>query len=594
MSAVGSSIGAYSERAWRQPGAFALSAGALEALQARVFPMLLDRAVGGTPARVWVPGCGTGGHAYLMAMLLIEQFSALGWKPNIQIFATDSERRSIDIARSGVYSAARLEPLDNQLRKRFFSYAGNGQFAVSTPMRECVVFSTHDLLADAPLSRLDLISFPGTLHEADPTVQQRLLQILHSALEDNGYLLFGEELASVSLGNLFEREPYCQSLHRRLRPGRHHTPSPVPVERRALQSDDPLRRFAAVLRNSEDAIMVMDLNGHIRAWNRGAERLYGYSEAEGLQLNLRDLVTGLVFDNTADVLRRVVAGKIVSAFDAQRRARDGRLLEVSVTLALLRDSSGNPEAVVATERDITARRRAEQETRGLNALLEECVAQRATELKALQQEILDIAMLEQRRIGQELHDGTQQELTGLGLLAQNLAEELKQSGSQAAGELAARVAHGIEQTNQRIRSLARGMVPVPVGRDGLMSALIDLARQTTELHRLPCAFECPAPVEIGNDSEATHLYRIAQEAVTNAVRHARASAMWIRLEQLDGRLLLEVRDNGIGVGALGPGHGVGLRLMEHRCGMMSGTFALEPRADGGARIVCSIPRSDHE
>lgn len=594
MSAVGSSVGAYGERARRQPGAFALSAGALEALHRRVFPMLLDRAVGGAPARVWIPRCGTGGHAYLMAMLLIDEFSALGWKPNIQIFATDRERRSIDIARSGMYSAARLDTLDKQLRQRFFSYAGNGQFAVSTQMRECVVFSTHDLLADAPLSRLDLISFAGSLHEPDPTVQQRLLQILHSALVDNGHLLFGEEIATAALDNLFEREPGCEGLHRRVGSGRHHLPNPVSVERRSLQSDDPLRLFAAVLRDSEDAIMVMDLGGHIRACNRGAERLYGYSEAEGAKLNLRDLVTGLAFDHTAEIMRRVVSGKVVPAFDAQRRARDGRLLEVSVTLALLRDSAGNPEAVVATERDITARRRAEQETCGLNALLEQCVAQRATELKALQQEILDVAMLEQRRIGQELHDGTQQELTGLGLLAQSLAEELKQSGSVAAGERAARVAQGIEQANQRIRTLARGMVPLPVDRDGLMAALAELARRTTELHRLPCAFECLAPVEIGNDSEATHLYRIAQEAVSNAVRHSHARAIWIRLEQLDGRLLLEVRDDGIGIGALGPGSGVGLRLMEHRCGMMSGTFALEPRAEGGTRIVCAVPRGAHD
>jgi len=192
-----------------------------------------------------------------------------------------------------------------------------------------------------------------------------------------------------------------------------------------------------------------------------------------------------------------------------------------------------------------------------------------------------------------LHDGTQQELTGLGLLALNLADTLSRNGSTAASQVAARIARGIEQCNQRVRSLARGMVPVPIDREGLMTALAELARQTTEICGLPCSFECPAPVEIDNDNEATHLYRIAQEAVNNATRHAKPSAIWIRLQQVDGRLVLEVHDNGIGLQSVGvSGKGVGLRLMEHRCAMIGGNFAVESKPDGGTCIVCSVPRTE--
>jgi len=126
-----------------------------------------------------------------------------------------------------------------------------------------------------------------------------------------------------------------------------------------------------------------------------------------------------------------------------------------------------------------------------------------------------------------------------------------------------------------------------------MTALSELARHTTEIHGLPCSFECPASVEIDNDNEATHLYRIAQEAVSNATRHAKASAIWIRLEQMDGRLVLEVQDNGIGLqSAAMPGKGVGLRLMEHRCAMIGGNFAIDLRADGGTSIACSVSRAE--
>ena len=479
---------------------------------------------------------------------------------------------------------------------------------------------------------------------------------------------------------------------------------------RQVECDAQLRRFAAMLRDSADAIVVMDFGGRIIAWNKGAQRLYGYTQTEALKLNIHDLMTGDRLDATLEVMRRVSRGEAVPAFDTQRRTRDGRIVDISATVALLFDSAGNPESLAATERDITARRRAEDETRMLNVRLEQRVAERATELqhsedqiraildatadavvtidilgriatfnraaerifgysasevigenvtilippherigrygykatatrsyatrligrsheisgrrkdgsifpiqlsvnsvegrdlfvgvardmteyKALQKEIVDVAMLEQRRIGQELHDGTQQELTGLGLLALNLAEALSHSGSAAASQVAARVARGIEQCNQRVRSLARGMVPVPIEREGLMAALAELARQTTEIHGLPCGFECPCRVEIDNDNEATHLYRIAQEAVNNATRHAKASAIWIRLEQVEGRLVLEVQDNGIGLQPPGlPGKGVGLRLMEHRCAMIGGNFAIDPRSDGGTSIVCSVSR----
>jgi PAS domain S-box-containing protein len=481
---------------------------------------------------------------------------------------------------------------------------------------------------------------------------------------------------------------------------------------RQVESDAQLRRFAAMLRDSADAIVVMDFGGRIVAWNRGAQRLYGYTQAEALKLNVRDLMTGDRLDSTLEVMRRVARGEAMPAFDTQRRTRDGRLVDVSATVALLFDVAGNPESLAATERDITARRRAEDETRMLNARLEQRVAERATELqhseeqiraildatadavvtidilgrvatfnraaerifgyaasevigenvtmlippqervgrygykatatrsyasrligrsheisgrrkdgsifpiqlsvnsvegrglfvgvardmtehKALQKEIIDVAMLEQRRIGQELHDGTQQELTGLGLLAQSLAESLSRSNAMTASQVASRVARGIEQCNQRVRSLARGMVPVPIDREGLMAALAELARQTTEIHGIPCGFECPSLVEIDNDNEATHLYRIAQEAVSNATRHAKASAIWIRLEQVDGRLLLEVQDTGIGLqAAANSGKGVGLRLMEHRCAIIGGNFAIEPRPDGGTCIACSVLRPE--
>jgi two-component system CheB/CheR fusion protein len=477
-----------------------------------------------------------------------------------------------------------------------------------------------------------------------------------------------------------------------------------------IEADAHARRFASVLRDSEDAILMTDLNGRIRAWNRGAEHLYGYTESEALTLEMRDWVVEGSLEYMQQVLQRVAGGEVMPSFDTQRRTRDGRILDISATVSLLRNAAGVAEFIAATERDITSRKRVEEEIRTVNIRLEQrvaertaelqhseeqihaildatadavltidthgrvatfnraaerifgyaapeingesvmrlippmarsvgagreaggwqslaahfvgrrhevsarrkdgtlfpvqlslnevegrglvvCVAQDMTKYRALQAEVLDVAMVEQRRIGQELHDNTQQQLTGLGLLALNLADTLNRGGANAEAQLATRVANGIADTHQHVRLLARGMIPVPIDRDGLMAALAELARQTQEVHGLTCSFACPKPIEVDDDSAATHLYRIAQEAVKNSVRHAKASAIWIRLEQSDGCLQLEVRDNGIGIVNDGVRRGgVGVYLMEHRCGIIGGTFAIVPVTDGGTSVACALAR----
>jgi two-component system, LuxR family, sensor kinase FixL len=339
------------------------------------------------------------------------------------------------------------------------------------------------------------------------------------------------------------------------------------VAERATELQHSEEQIRAILDATADAVVTIDILGRIATFNRAAERIFGYTANEVIGENAIILIPPQErvgrYGYKATAARLYASHLIGRRHEISGRRKDGSIFPIQLSV--------NPV-----------------EGRGLFV----GVARDMTEHKALQKEIIDVAMLEQRRIGQELHDGTQQELTGLGLLAQSLAESLSCSGLHTSSQVAARVARGIEQCNQRVRSLARGMVPVPIDREGLMTALAELARQTTEIHRLPCGFECPAPVEIDNDDEATHLYRIAQEAVSNATRHAKASAIWIRLEQVDGRLVLEVQDNGIGLQAAGiPGKGVGLRLMEYRCSMIGGNFAIDPRADGGTCIACSVSRA---
>src|SRR6185503_17562674 len=149
-----------------------------------------------------------------------------------------------------------------------------------------------------------------------------------------------------------------------------------------------------------------------------------------------------------------------------------------------------------------------------------------TEQKRLEKEVLQISELEQRRIGQDLHDGICQHLAGIEMMSQVLEQNLeKKSKAQAAQ--AEKIATHVRDVIAQTRSLARGLSPLVLESEGLMAALAELAANTEKLFRVKCQFECPTPVYLHDLLTATHLFRIAQEAVTNAVKHGKAKEIEI-------------------------------------------------------------------
>jgi signal transduction histidine kinase len=207
--------------------------------------------------------------------------------------------------------------------------------------------------------------------------------------------------------------------------------------------------------------------------------------------------------------------------------------------------------------------------------------------RALQAEVIGIATSEQRRIGQELHDSTQQELTGLGLLAQNLSMAL---GPTEEGELAAKLAAGIAEAHRNVRALARGLVPVPIGAGGLESALRELALATENRYGVACRPGPFASLNTVDDLVATHLYRIAQEAITNAVRHASPKTITVRIGDREGMVELVVEDDGNGIDEHGGDEaGIGLNVMRQRCELIGGKFSVRSGNGGGTVVRCAVP-----
>lgn len=200
-----------------------------------------------------------------------------------------------------------------------------------------------------------------------------------------------------------------------------------------------------------------------------------------------------------------------------------------------------------------------------------------------------LMLLEQEQLGQELHDRLGPQLTAISMLAASLHDRL-QSRSAAETELAAKLLDRIEQAKSEARAFAKGLLPVEYDAEGLMSALLELAEDTAETHGIACRLECDEPVPVEDTFTATRLYRIAKEAVHNAVKHGRPHEVVISLTN-DSVLRLQVRDDGCGIsGTSKKSGGNGIQIMRQRCALVGGTLEICPGPDGGTLVTCSIEK----
>jgi two-component system, NarL family, sensor histidine kinase UhpB len=217
-----------------------------------------------------------------------------------------------------------------------------------------------------------------------------------------------------------------------------------------------------------------------------------------------------------------------------------------------------------------------------------CASRDITARKELEQEVLEISNREQRRLGSDLHDGLGQELTGLSLLLKSLEVQVARDTPHYLPQLT-KVTELVAHTIQSTRSLACGLAPVNLERGGLPEALRLLAARCTDMYGLSCKFDDRTlRLPELDEGSATHLYRIAQEATTNAARYARAKNIHIELRSTPRKLQLAVTDDGIGLSrGLAQGKpGLGLKIMEYRAHMMGGTVAFEEPGTG-TRVVLS-------
>ena len=335
-------------------------------------------------------------------------------------------------------------------------------------------------------------------------------------------------------------------------------------------TEEVLRSQALALEVMHEGVVLSHSGGVIRMTNPAFDRMFGFVTGSLIEKTLRQLPCDPPLD------------RLVAEFDDEAAARSGAPLVSELAVRGAQEGDGT----LFVEAGITS-----LVLRGERFWL--TMLQDATARRQLEREVLEASNREQQRIGNDLHDGLGQELTGIALLLrglENRAEREAPALSSSIEEIALLVNDAIFTT----RALARGLSPVTFDRGGISLALEELARRLSAMFHINVQCEADQSLDRALASvNALHLYRIAQEAVTNAAQHGSAGHVQITLRCDGERGLLRIEDNGSGFNpAMTQSKGLGLRIMHYRAQMMAGSLRIESGRTRGTTISCWFPRQD--
>ena len=329
------------------------------------------------------------------------------------------------------------------------------------------------------------------------------------------------------------------------------------------QAEEALRRreqeLADFFAESPLGLLWVGPDGRVQRVNQAELELLGRPGEEVLGRHVSELHVDA--KAAAHVLTRVAERQTVQNYRARLRHKDGPQREVLI------DANGLWEQ----ERLVHSR----WFTRDITRHVE------------LEREILAISEREQRRLGHDLHDDLCQQLAGIEFLSQRLARDL--AAGPAVKAQAKQIAQMVQRAMTQTRELAQGLSPVRLEAEGLTDALRDLAAGTGKVFRCACRCRCDPPVLVPDHTVAVHLYRIAQEAVSNAIKHGKARRIEISLTANGNAVILAVTDNGTGIPRKLPKRkGMGLGIMRYRAEVIGGILLVEPVSGGGTRVACTV------
>jgi PAS domain S-box-containing protein len=357
--------------------------------------------------------------------------------------------------------------------------------------------------------------------------------------------------------------------------------------------------LAAIVDSSDDAIVSKTLDGIITSWNKSAEQMFGYLSEEAVGKHITLIIPRDRWDEEAGIIDRLRRGERVDHFQTVRRRKDGSLVDVSLTISPVKDSSGNIVGASKVARDISAVVRAaealrgsEEELRRLSQSLDHQVRSRTGELQELSWQLMRTRDEERRYVARELHDSAGQSLAVLAIEVDQLLQKASTSPELAAD--IERIRETVRQLHSDIRTTSYLLHPPLLDESGLQAAISWYAGGLTERTALPIDVEISD--DLGRLPRELELvvFRFVQEALTNIHRHASATNAWIAMSRSQSHVMAEVRDNGSGMSperlrqVTSGGSGLGIRGMRERIRQFQGSMEIHS-ASTGTRVSIEIP-----
>jgi PAS domain S-box-containing protein len=379
------------------------------------------------------------------------------------------------------------------------------------------------------------------------------------------------------------------------------------------QQNEALRaRLAAIVDSSDDAIVSKTLDGVIMSWNRGAEKLFGYTAAEAVGQHISLIIPEDRQAQEDGVLARLRRGERIDHFETVRQTKDGRQVPISLTVSPIRDARGHLIGASKMARDITERRLAEEALRRAHEELEERVRERTAELSSanaslrvemaerqrVEHERLQLLTRlvlaqedERRRIARELHDQLGQQLTALRLTLEMLkAQSVEGTEVRVQVETLEELAL---QLDQDVAFRVWELRPRVLEDLGLRAALTNYVRNWSKHFGIPARLHTSRSTDerLTSESETT-MYRLAQEALNNVAKHARAEHVDVVLERGAGYWSVIIEDDGVGFdpsNAETVGEGLGLIGMRERAALVGADLQIESTPGRGTTVIVRTP-----
>ena len=364
--------------------------------------------------------------------------------------------------------------------------------------------------------------------------------------------------------------------------------------------------FRSAIENSiPSGIVVLNLDGKLTYVNPAFCEMVGWNESEriGTKAPFAYWPPDEVETITA-AMARVIEGEVpTDGFELHFCRSSGERFDVLVLVTALRDSFDNVSGWLSSITDITQRKKAEAELRRSHEELERRVQERTADLstansrlkseiaerRRLEHELLDITEKERRRIGLDLHDDLGQKLAGVALMAKGLQLRLaKQRVSESAD--AGKIHELLEQAMSHARDLARDLATLDFSENDLPSAIQKLAAHAKESFGIACRFQSDDAIPPLETNTVKQLYKIAQEALTNAIKHGKAKQVSIQLSNGSSKLSLTIRNSGAPFpSVVGRNAGMGLRIMNYRANLIGATLEIKPGDPEGTVVTCLVP-----